>query len=290
MIYPANLNLAITSVARTLSSSAGKRGEVVSKIASASSLEGARADMGAVKVAMKFKSSGLMMDAMQSNMTGALSYLAAQEQSLKQVTAYLDRMGELVTGMSDPTKTSVDQENLLQEFNQLRSALVDETSAKFNGLDLYYSQGDAPLYNVQLSANDQSGMNVLPADLSQQAGWVALLGFAPPFNGLEGISDTPANILDPNILGGASFFAGLAETVSSLLSINVSQQSQLGFALDHAHENAVATKNAADKLTDIDVAREVTHLNKTDILIKSGAAMFTQANVAAESVLKLYGI
>lgn len=290
MIYPANLNLAITSVARTVSSVVNQRNDTVSKLASGSSFEVARPDFAGVRVAMKFKSSGLMLDAMKSNMAGALSYLGAQEQSLKELGARLDRMGELVSSMSDPTKTTTEQESYLHEFNQLRASVADEHAAQFNGMDLYYNSGDASSYAVQLSADTNSNLSVAPADLSQQAGWVALLGYAQPFNGLEGISDTPANLVDPNVLGGASFFAGMSEAVSGLLGANVSQQSQIRFALDHAQESARLTRNAAESISDIDVAHEVTQLNKSDILLKSGSAMLAQSNVAAESVLKLYGI
>lgn len=290
MIYPANLNLAISSVAQTFSSQTLARKESVAKLASGSNFEATRADLGGVKVAMKFKSSGIMLDAMHSNMTSALSYLTAQEDSLKQLGTQLDRMSELVTAMSDTTKTSHEQNSYLEEFNQLRSALAAGRAEKFNGLSLSYYEGEKPSYSVQLSADNASTLDILPADMSRQAGWVAVLGYNEPYTGISGVSDTPANLMDPNLLGGISFFEGLSGTVSSLLATNASQQSQLRFALDHTKGAASLTKNAANTISDVDVAREVTKLTKTDILLNSGSAMFAQANLAAESVLKLYGV
>jgi flagellin len=109
MIYPANLNLAITAAARAMSATADSRKSSVSKIASGSKLETPRNDAGAANIVMKFKSDGVVEGALQSNMSEALSYLGAQSDGLKQLGKYLDRMSELVTQMGDPTKTETDQ-------------------------------------------------------------------------------------------------------------------------------------------------------------------------------------
>ena len=49
-------------------------------------------------------------------------------------------------------------------------------------------------------------------------------------------------------------------------------------------------ERAQGRIEDVDVATELTHLTRTNILMQSGSAMMTQANVAAQSVLKLYGL
>jgi flagellin len=48
--------------------------------------------------------------------------------------------------------------------------------------------------------------------------------------------------------------------------------------------------NAQSRIEDVDVAKELTHLTRSNISMQSGSAMMTQANVAAQSVLKLYGV
>ena len=111
-----------------------------------------------------------------------------------------------------------------------------------------------------------------------------------PYTGLEGISDTPSNLVDPNALGGASFFEGMTQEVAQLTSANGSQQSQLKLALDHSRQTTLLMERAQSRIEDVDVATELTHLTRTNILMQSGSAMMTQANVAAQSVLKLYGL
>jgi flagellin len=207
MIYPANLNLSITAAARAMSATAETRKNTVAKMASGSKLETSRTDTAAVGVALKFKSEGVVAGALQANMSEALSFLGAQSDGLKQLGKYLDRMGELVSQMGDPTKTGTDQASYMEEFNKLREGVLSVQGEKFNGLDLFYSQGDSAALTVQLSAsNSGATMELKQTNLSQQAGWVALLGFSEPFTGLAGVSDTPANLVDPNALGGASFF------------------------------------------------------------------------------------
>ena len=291
MIYPANLNLAITAAARAMSATADSRRSNVNKIASGSKLETPRNDAGAANIVMKFKSDRVVEGALQSNMSEALSYLGAQSDGLKQLGQYLDRMSELVTQMGDPTKTETDQSTYMGEFNQLREEILKVHGAQFNGLDLFYKQGDSKALKVQLSATNSSAtMDLKQTDLSQQTGWIALLGFAAPYTGLEGISDTPANLVDPNALGGASFFEGMTQEVAQLMSANGSQQSQLKLALDHSRQTTLSMERAQGRIEDVDVATELTHLTRTNILMQSGSAMMTQANVAAQSVLKLYGL
>ena len=291
MIYPANLNLAITAAARAMSNTAETRKNSVSKIASGSKLETDHSDTAAATIAMKFKSDGVITGALQANMSNALSYLGAQSDSLKQLGQHMDRMSELVTSMGDPTKTATDQESYLAEFNQLRGEVVKVQTAQFNGLNLFYSQGDAATQQVQLSATNSSAtMDLKQADMSQQAGWVALLGFSAPYTGLEGISDTPANLVDPNVLGGAAFFEGMNQEISQLISDNGSQQKRLKGALDHSQQEGVSTENAYSRIADVDVAKELTQMTRTNILMQSGSAMMSQANVAAQSVLKLFGV
>jgi len=291
MIYPANLNLAITAAARAMSNTAAARKKSVSQIASGSKLETERTDTAAAGVVMKFKSDGAVAGALQANMSNALSYLGAQADSLKQLGQHLDRMSELVTHMADPTKTAKDQGSYLGEFNQLREEVVKVQAAQFNGLDLFYGQGDAATQQVQLSATNSSAtMDLTQADMSKQAGWVALLGFSAPYTGLEGISDTPANLVDPNVLGGASFFEGMTQEISQLISENGSQRRRLKGALEHSQQEGISTVSAYSRIADVDVAKELTQLTRTNILMQSGSAMMSQANVAAQSVLKLFGV
>jgi flagellin len=291
MIYPANLNLSITAAARAMSATAETRKNSVSKIASGSKLETQRTDTAAIGVTLKFKSEGVVAGALQANMSGALSYLGAQSDGLKQLAQYLDRMGELVTKMADPTKTGTDQNSYMEEFNKLREGVLSVHGAQFNGLNLFYSEGDSTALQVQLSATNSSAtLDLKQADLSQQTGWIALLGFAAPFTGLEGVSDTPANLVDPNALGGASFFDGMTQEMAQLISANGSQQLQLKMALDHSKQTALSRESSQSQIEDVDVAKELTHLTRTNILMQSGSAMMAQANVAAQSVLKLYGL
>ncbi len=59
------------------------------------------------------------------------------------------------------------------------------------------------------------------SDFTQQAGWVASVGFQPPYAGILDISDTAANLSDPsNLGGGQSFDAGLGEEIGIMLAEN----------------------------------------------------------------------
>jgi flagellin-like hook-associated protein FlgL len=182
------MTLAISTVARNVSDNSEIRKRVAAQISSGSKVEDASEDPAATSVALKFKNSGVMMDALQSNMLEASSYLTAQSEALKQLAQQLDRMGELVVQMSDTAKTDQDKQNALAEFDQLREEMAKVQASKFNGLDLFYSQGEPTTMSVSLSTDGASTIDVHQSDLTQQAGWVALLGFDSPYHGIEGVS------------------------------------------------------------------------------------------------------
>jgi flagellin len=96
--------------------------------------------------------------------------------------------------------------------------------------------------------------------------------------------------VDPNVLGGASFFEGMTQEISQLISENGSQRRRLKGALEHSQQEGISTVSAYSRIADVDVAKELTQLTRTNILMQNGSAMMSQANVAAQSVLKLFGV
>jgi flagellin len=289
MIYPANLNLSITNTARNISAAASRQQKIFSKISSGSNLVDPMADQSATAVSLKFQNSQTVIGALESVLSNAHSYLTTQAAGLRQMGAHLNRMSELVTQMQDVSKGSLEKEGHTAEFNQLRAELVRLQSEQFNGRNLYYTGGDQEILTVQGGQQGNQVISLTQSDFTQQAGWVTLVGFQPPYTGIQDISDTAANLSDPSKLGGQSFYAGLSEEIGSMLAANAAQQQQVDASLSWARDRQVSGSAALSRVSDVNVALELTHLNRANMLVSSGVAMFTQANVAAQSVLRLLG-
>ena len=75
--------------------------------------------------------------------------------------------------------------------------------------------------------------------------------------------------------------------MATMMATNGAEQSRLNFAIDKLRTKATAFTEARSRISDVDVATEVTRLNRSSVLLQSGASMLTQANVSNELALKL---
>jgi len=77
----------------------------------------------------------------QQNTQNAISFLQVQDGALSTVGKILDRMSELKTMSLDVTKNSLDIANYDAEFSQLQEQLSNIRDEKFNGINLFQTEG-----------------------------------------------------------------------------------------------------------------------------------------------------
>ena len=104
-------------------------------------------------------------------------------------------------------------------------------------------------------------------------------------SGTSGVTDTAANLLN-NDLWGQSSFDNLLAGVSSMIATNSAQQAQLRFSLDAASTRGIHMDNVQSKISDTDVAHEVSNLARTQLLTQSASSAMAQTNLTAEGVIK----
>jgi hypothetical protein len=68
---------------------------------------------------------------------------------------------------------------------------------------------------------------------------------------------------------------------------NQSEQGQLRFNLDKLRERILVTDSTLSRVSDVDVASELTTLARSDMQLRGAVATKTQSNVFADSALKL---
>jgi flagellin len=86
---------------------------------------------------------------------------------------------------------------------------------------------------------------------------------------------------------GQAGFDTLLQSVSSMLAQNGAEQSRVQSALDQARTRRIHTEAADGRISDVDVAREVTRLSRTNIQMDATRSVMAQANVLAEIALKI---
>jgi flagellin len=274
-------NLAVFDLNRSSSQYA----KSVARIASGTRLVETSEDPGAYAVSLKLRFSARALDAVEKGLLNAQSFLQTQEAGLVAIGRALERMNELATLIQDPTRSAGDAEASILEINQLREEIVRGQAGRLNEQKLfvnYLGETIDPL-SVRLGDGGQT-MGLTRSDFSAgeiSNAWIFVLGNESPYVGIG--TDTPEGLA----AFGQAGFDMLLQSVSSMLATNGAEQSRVLHALDQARTRGGNLEAAGSRVSDVDVAREVTRLGRASIQMDAARSVLTQANVLGELAVRL---
>jgi flagellin len=265
-----NTNYAATVAANNLSSSNSALQKSLNRLSSGSKIVNPSDDAGGLAVSMKLSAAAKRSGAAASNIGNSVSFLQSQDGVLKVTGKVLDRMSELKTLYSDPTKNSDDLANYDAEFTALKAELSSLTGETFNSVALFGS-GDL---TVNVSEDGGQSVTINGRDLA---------GTAEGIGALTASSVTSLDDIDLDDITDA------IQSVATFRAQNGAEQSRLGFASEVLTVNKANLEAANSRISDVDVASESTQLARWNILVQSGTAMLAQANQSAQVALRLIG-
>jgi len=216
-------NVAASIAATNLAYSSARFQDSLNKLSSGSKLVNPSDDAGGLAVAMRLTATANRDGHLQNNLSDALSHAQTQDGALQVAGAILDRMSQLATLSTDPTKNTSDQANYNSEFSQLQGELVALGSEQFNGISLF---GTGSL-SVDTTDNLSSAaaVSVSQQDLLDTGGFT---NFSDPFTNLSNwrtSGTVSAGGGDLNISGGdVTSTATTTATFSAPLQINLRVQ------------------------------------------------------------------
>ncbi|WP_414663085.1 flagellin [Horticoccus sp. 23ND18S-11] len=263
-----NTNFAATVAANNLAASNDMLQKSLNRLSSGSKIVSPADDAGGLAVSMKLSAAARRQGAVATNIGNAISFLQTQDGVLKVAGKVLDRMGELKTLYTDPTKSASDRSNYDSEFTELQSQLTDLTTEQFNSVDLFGSNA--------LSVNVTEGGNI-GVDIKSRL-------LSDVTSGIGALTDSSVTSLSALAL---SDITSAIQNVATYRAENGAEQSRFGFALELLTVNKANLESASSRITDVDVAAESTQLARFNILVQSGTAMLSQANQSASIALKL---
>ncbi len=269
-----NSNASATIAANNLAASNDMLQKSLNRLSSGSKIVTPADDAGGLAVSMKLTAAARRQGAVAINIGNANSYLQTQDGVLKVAGKVLERIGELKTLYSDPTKNSSDLSNYDAEFTQLQSQLNALTNETFNGVSLF---GTSSLsVSVTENGSTTSAVTVAGRDLSSTATGVgAMVASSVTTLGSSGLT--------------LSAISTATQNVATFRATNGAEQSRLEFASELLTVNKANLEAASSRIVDVDVAHESTQLARWNILVQSGTAMLSQANQSAQIALKLLG-
>jgi len=265
-----NTNFAATVASNNLAASNDMLQRSMNRLSSGSKIVNPADDAGGLAVSMKLSAAAKRSGAAASNIGNSVSFLQSQDGVLKVTGKVLERMGELLTLYSDPTKNSDDLANYDSEFVALQDELSSLTGESFNSVALFGTND----LDVSVSEDGTSQVALTGKDLSSTA---------------EGVGSLIASTVDS--LGDIDLtdITDAIQYVATFRAENGAEQSRLGFALEVLTINKANLESANSRITDVDVASESTQLARWNVLVQSGTAMLAQANQSAQTALKLLG-
>jgi len=260
-----NTNIGAGKTSRMLAESTQNLNRSLARLASGSRIVEPQDDAAGMAVATKFNAAINRNNAVQNNLTSALSYSQTQDGFLQKVSKALDRMSELAVLALDPTKTTADKLNYNVEFTDLKSYISDISTKDFNGLNLF----DGVAVNV---TKDSAGATwALNASDLRDTDLAAILaaGFVVTSSGSTTDMKTAIEAVATH----------RAKIGANIQRINLTNE-QVGIL----NENLQAS---VSRITDVDVATESTQFARYNILVQSGTAMLAQANLMPQAALRL---
>ncbi len=260
-----NSNIGATQAHRLLGESTTRLNKALTRLASGSKLVTPNDDAAGLAVALKFDAQISRNNAVQNNLTGALSYSQTQDGFLQKVGKALDRMSELATLAADSTKSTQDKANYNTEFTELKNYISDIGTKDFNGVSLF--NGTAQTVTKDSDGNTWS-LNASSLNAVDITSVIASAFTVTSSNAVSTINSAIENVATHRAKVGANI---------QRLQFTQEQVSIL-------NENLQAS---VSRIKDVNVAQESTEFARYNILVQSGTAMLAQANLLPQNSLRL---
>jgi flagellin len=281
-----NHNMSAMYSNRVLGVTQGDLAKDIEKLSSGMRINRAGDDASGLAVSEKMRSQIRGLNQAERNIQNGVSFIQAAEGYLQETQDILHRLRELSVQSANGIYSDEDRMQIQVEVSQL----VDEVNriashAQFNGMNLL-TGGFAMDSAVNRIMQFQVGANM---DQNKQVFIGTMTANALGLQGAQGTTEslTIATPEDANMAIGA---------LDKALKLVSKQRADLGAYQNRfeiaAQGVAIAAENiqaAESRIRDADMASEIVRYTRDSILSQSGTAMLAQANVGAQSVIRLLG-
>ncbi|MBN6885301.1 flagellin [Cytobacillus horneckiae] len=322
-----NNNISALNTYRQLGVNNGAGAKAMEKLSSGLRINRAGDDAAGLAISEKMRAQVRGLDQASRNSQDGISMIQTAEGALQETQNILQRMRELATQAANDTNVGVDRNEIQKEINELTTEInrISETT-EFNSqkmLNVDTDPADAPngfSATFQVGANSGQSMTINIYNMNAES-----LGLTGAVDGAHAQGSSVASHLgntDYGAVTGAVFasvagvstevegeakVAGLSvadhdsasaavkaindaiETVSAQRSNLGAFQNRLEHTISNLNNSSENLQAAESRIRDVDMAKEVMELTRTNILSQASQAMLAQANQKPQAVLQLLG-
>ncbi len=269
-----NTNISALNAHRVLTANDSMLNKSLEKLSSGMRINNASDDAAGLAISQKMLGQVNGLNQAVRNAQDGISMLQTAEGGLNETQNILQRMRELAVQGANDTLTTADRTNIQDELNQLSSE-IDRISSNtdFNTTKLLNGGIATGGVTFQVGANSGQTINVTVGTATASAltvgsGSITVDSAANASTTITNLDTAIARVSNERSKLGA-YINRLSHTIT-----NLGVQS----------ENINAAKS---RIQDLDMAREVVNMSKSQILSQSATSMLSQANQSSQGVLSL---
>ncbi len=249
--------------------------KAVTRLSSGLRINNAWDDPAGLAVSEKFRAQIASMVEAQRNANYNVNLIQTAEGALSVIDEKLIRMRALAVGASNGTLTDTDRANLQVEFDQLRSEITRiAATTNYNSLNLLdgtYSANGIKFHIGTYNTNLQDYYFVTLGDMRTLGLADATLTTTASAQSAINLIDTAINSKDTERTRMGAYVGRLQNTI---VNLQISE------------ENAIRSES---EIRDADIAAEMSNFVRSQILMQTGVAMLSQANMIPQIVAGLVG-
>jgi len=272
-----NHNVLSLTAQRNLQSTQGQLDQAVNRLSSGLRINNAWEDPAGLAISERFRGQIVSMQEAERNANYDINMLETAEGALSVIDEKLVRLRALSVESANGAITDNDRAILDTEFQALKSEITRIAEVtNYNGINLIngdYSAADIRFHVGTYATSGEDYYDVNIKSMTASSLGLGGVGISTTTNALAAITaiDTAINSKDTERTTLGSYVERLQNTV---LNLQIS------------HENAVKSES---QIRDADIAAEMSNFTKSQILMQSGVAMLSQANMVPQMVSQLIG-
>jgi flagellin len=267
------------AVQANLNSIQDQLSKVVSHLSTGLRITTGADDPSGVTLANKFRTQQSGTEQAVANVQDGLSLLATADSALNDTQDMLRRMRDLaVKASNDAVLTTSDQANLDTEFQALMTEINRRAQGvSFNTKNLLDGTFSTGLF-IQVGANNASQYQMSIVIYCMSLGTLSLTLVT---NNITTLS---------NAISSITVVQSALNTVSSIQAGLGVAELKLNHVINDLQAQDVNIAAAKSRITDADMASEISAFTKLQVLTQVGTAMLSQANAQPQMVLSLLGL
>jgi flagellin len=272
-----NHNVLSLTAQRNLQVTQGQLDQSVNRLSSGLRINNAWEDPAGLAISERFRGQIVSMQEAERNANYNVNLLETAEGALSVIDEKLVRMRALSVEASNGALTSADRTILNNEFQALKSEITRIANVtNYNGLNLLDGTYSSASIRFHIGTYATSGEDYYDVNINTMT--ASALGI----NSAALTSTTTANAAILSI----DTAIGSKDTERTELGSYVERLQNSILNLQISHENATKSES---QIRDADIAAEMSNFTRSQILMQSGVAMLSQANMVPQMVAGLIG-